>query len=153
MSASSSIEFANLIIKKSNIGKVNDEKKETKPENEMKGGSKENILLKNRLQKFFGNRLIIIDEIHNIRESGNDSANKLVSKQLYKLVKYVENMKLVFMSATPMYNDYKEIIYLTNLLNLNDKRSTIEISDVFNSDGTFKSIHGKESGKELLKEN
>ena len=47
-------------------------------------------------------------------------------------------MKLVLMSATPMYNDYKEIIYITNLLNLNDKRSTIEFSDVFNHDGTFK---------------
>jgi len=156
------IEFANLISKKSNINKQNKSKKTGNPDKMdvgeeshsrfgIEGKSRENILIKNRLQKFFGNRLIIIDEIHNIRESGNDNANKLVSKQLYKLVKYVDNMKLVVMSATPMYNDYKEIIYLINLLNLNDKRSTIEINDVFNSDGTFvKSTNGEESGKELL---
>jgi hypothetical protein len=142
------IEFANLISKKSNLNKDN----KTKKNNIQEGGNKDNILVKNKLQKFFGNRLIIIDEIHNIREANNDSANKLVSKQLFKLVKYVDNMKLVLMSATPMYNDYKEIVYLTNLLNLNDKRSIIEISDVFDIDGNFKkSIDGEESGKELLK--
>jgi superfamily II DNA or RNA helicase len=141
------IEFANLISKKSNI-----EKQKTEKTEKTEKSNNENLLVKNKLQKFFGNRLIIIDEIHNIRESNNDSANKLVSKQLFKLVKYVDNMKLVVMSATPMYNDYKEIIYLTNLLNLNDKRSIIEINDVFDNDGNFvKSINGEESGKELLK--
>ena len=147
------IEFANLISKKSNLNKDNKTKNNKYEENNIQqGGNKDNILIKNKLQKFFGNRLIIIDEIHNIREANNDSANKLVSKQLFKLVKYVDNMKLVLMSATPMYNDYKEIIYLTNLLNLNDKRSIIEISDVFDIDGNFKkSIDGEESGKELLK--
>ena len=143
------IEFANLISKKSSLHEEKSKKKSDKPNQENKN---ENLLIKNKLQKFFGNRLIIIDEIHNIRESNNDSANKLVSKQLFKLVKYVDNMKLVLMSATPMYNDYKEIIYLTNLLNLNDKRSIIEINDVFNNDGTFiKSVNGEESGKDLLK--
>ena len=41
-------------------------------------------------------------------------------------------MKLVLLSATPMFNDYKEIIFLINLLNANDKRSLIDIKDVFN---------------------
>ena len=51
------IEFANLIIKKSNLDNIN-----------LKNlNSKENKLIKNKLQKFFGNRLIIIDEIHNIK--------------------------------------------------------------------------------------
>ena len=138
-------------LQKDELQKDESQKDESQKEY-MKGGVSENILMKNKLQKFFNNRLIIIDEIHNIRESNNDNANKLVSKELYKLVKFVDNIKLVLMSATPMYNDYREIIYLTNLLNLNDKRSTIEIGDVFNNDGSFvKSINGEESGKELLK--
>ena len=36
-----------------------------------------------------------------------------VSNELIKLVKNVDNLKLLFMSATPMFNDYKEIIFLT----------------------------------------
>jgi hypothetical protein len=60
-------------------------------------------------------------------------------------------MKLILMSATPIFNDYKEIIFLTNLLNLNDKRSTIEVEDVFNKDGTFIiDSQGIEIGKQLL---
>ena len=38
---------------------------------------------------------------------------------------YSENMKLLLLTATPMFNDYKEIIWLTNLLNLNDNRFPI----------------------------
>ena len=135
------IEFANLITKKSNIQNIS----------ATITNKDKNILIRNKLQKFFGNRLIMIDEIHNIRESSENS-NKLVAKQLYNLVKNVENMKLVLMSATPMYNDYKEIIFLTNILNMNDKRSIIEINDVFDTDGKFiVNTDGDEIGKELLK--
>lgn len=132
------IEFANLISKVSNITiDVSDK-------------SKKNIMIKNKLQKYFGDRLIIIDEIHNIRDN-KDNSNKLVAKQLTYLVKMVENMRLVLLSATPMFNDYKEIIFLVNILNMNDRRSTIEFSDVFNKDGTFvKNSLGEEIGKELL---
>ena len=41
-------------------------------------------------------------------------------------------MKLLLLTATPMFNDAKEIIWLTNLMNLNDKRFPIRIGDVFN---------------------
>ncbi|MFM6343923.1 MAG: hypothetical protein ACKPFK_02080, partial [Dolichospermum sp.] len=54
---------------------------------------------------------------------------------LMKIAKHAEGLRFVFLSATPMYNSYKEIIWLTNLLNINDKRSIIEISDVFTKDG------------------
>ena len=112
------IELANIISKISNINNlVNIENYNNKDKN---------ILIKNKLQKYFGERLLIIDEIHNIRDS-DENSNKLVASQLYKLVSYVDNMKLILMSATPIFNDYKEIIFLTNLLNLNDKRSTIEV--------------------------
>ena len=64
----------------------------------------------------------------------------------------VDNLKLLLLSATPMYNDYREIIYLVNLMNRNDNRSTIQIKDVFTSDGKFiVDSDGKEIGKELLR--
>ena len=135
-------QFANLIIKKSNISNQSLSTMDSK---------KKQLLIKNKLQKFFNNRLIIIDEIHNIRQS-KDNSNKLVSNELMKLVKNVNNLKLLFMSATPMFNDYKEIIFLINILNLNDRRSIVELKDVFANDGSFIiNSNGEQVGLELFK--
>jgi hypothetical protein len=68
-----------------------------------------------------------------------------------KLVKNVNNLKLLFMSATPMFNDYKEIIFLINILNLNDRRSIVEVKDVFANDGSFiVNSNGEQVGLELF---
>lgn len=96
------------------------------------------------LQTEFSNRLIVIDEVHNIR-SAQDVTNKKVATQLMKLVTHVSNLRLLLLSATPMYNSVKEIVWLLNLMNINDRRSQIDIKDIFNSKGEL-----KDSGKELL---
>lgn len=103
-----------------------------------------------QIQSKFNNVLIIIDEVHNIRLA-EDNKNQTVAVLLMKVAKYAENMRLVLLSATPMFNSYKEIVWLTNLMNLNDKRSTIEVNDVFDNMGNFKPAKGgKESGEDLL---
>ena len=111
-----------------------------------------------KIKQHFSNRLIIIDEIHNLRIS-EANKNKMTSTLLMEIAKKSSNMRLLLLSATPMYNSYSEIIWLTNLLNVNDKRGEIDITDVFNSDGTFRepdterpkrSIRS-EGGRELLK--
>jgi superfamily II DNA or RNA helicase len=98
------------------------------------------------LKQEFNNRLIVIDEIHNIRMS-DDSENKIVAEQLMNVVKYADNLRLLFLSATPMYNSYTEIIWLLNIMNINDRRPTIDVSDVFDKNGEFKK---NPAGKELL---
>ena len=55
------------------------------------------------LQSEFSNRMIVIDEVHNIRTT-QDNANKKVADQLTKLVENVDNIRLLLLSATPMYN-------------------------------------------------
>ena len=131
------IEFANYIFKKSQVTSDLSEQKKK-------------FIIKNKLKKLFNNRLIIIDEIHNIRIS-EDNQDKRVAIELYKLVESVDNLRLLLLSATPMYNSYKEIVWLVNLMNLNDKRSTFDIRDVFSSDGSFKlNDEGEEVGRELL---
>ena len=135
------LEFANYIAKKSNIDNdgivIKDEKHKQK-------------IIQKKLRKVFNGRLCIIDEIHNIRIT-DDNKDKRVADELMKLVKNVNNLRLLLLSGTPMFNSYKEIIWLVNLLNINDRRSTIEIKDVFNKDGSFKvSSSGEEIGKELL---
>ena len=110
-----------------------------------------------KIKQYFSNRLIIIDEVHNLRIS-EANKNKMTSSLLMEIAKKSNNMRLLLLSATPMYNSYSEIIWLTNLLNANDKRGEIEITDVFNADGTFrepdptnKRSYVVEGGRELLK--
>ena len=89
-----------------------------------------------KIKKYFNNRLIIIDEVHNIRDIAIN-ANKDVSKTIFDIIKVADNIRLLLLSATPMYNSYKEIIWITNLLNLNDRRPIIRTRDVFDNDGNF----------------
>jgi superfamily II DNA or RNA helicase len=98
----------------------------------------------NKLRNEFDNRLIVIDEVHNIRKT-EDNENKKVALNLELLVKAVKNMRLLLLSATPMYNSYKEIIWLLNLMNMNDGRGIIQTKNVFDKSGNF-----KEGGEELL---
>lgn len=101
------------------------------------------------IQQEFSNRMIVIDEVHNIRIS-EDNADKRVAQMLLELVNYTENMKLLLLSATPMFNNYQEILWLINLMNLNDKRARVRPKDIFTRDGEFVVRNGKETGKELL---
>jgi hypothetical protein len=126
-------EFANYILK---ISYTENDNKE---------------LMISKLKKNFNNRLIIIDEVHNIRIS-DDNQNKHVAKELFKLVKYVDNIRLLLLSATPMYNSYKEIVWLLNLMNLNDRRSQIELKDVFDKNGNLLiSPDGTQKGEEIIR--
>ena len=131
-------EFANEITK---IAVVNNKMLSEKQKQEQSN---------NQLKRYFSNRLIIIDEVQNIRIS-DDNKNKLVAQELTKLVDVVSDLKLVLLSATPLYNTYTEIIWLINLLNKNDNRSEIEIDDIFDENGEFKiNDRGEEIGKQLL---
>ena len=133
------IEFGRYISKRIDVSELNADE-ETKE-----------ILKKRRINKYFDNRLIIIDEVHNIRIS-DDNSNKQVAKLLTEVAKKSMNMKLLLLSATPMYNSYSEIIWIINLLNINDNRSTIKTNRVFDKDGNFieKGDENSESGLELL---
>jgi hypothetical protein len=122
------IEFANY------IEKIKNGLREKRAKNEE---GKHRSLEISLLQREFNDRLLVIDEIHNIRIS-DDNENKNVAERLLDLVKSAKHMRLLLLSATPMYNNYKEIIWLLNLMNINDRRATLKISDVFDKDGNFK---------------
>ena len=119
---------------------VNKENSKKRNEKSKKINKNENIINKKtirRLRNEFDNRLIVIDEVHNIRKT-EDNENKKVAINLELLVKSAENMRFVLLSATPMYNSYKEIIWLLNLMNTNDRRGRIEVKDIFEKNGEFK---------------
>ena len=89
----------------------------------------------------FDNRLVIIDEAHNIREGGKDT-EKAISKGLRNLVNIAEGMVFVCLTATPMFDSYEEIMFYMNLFFWNDRRqaSTAEfpVSQFFNNKGVLK---------------
>lgn len=148
-------QFANYIIKTMNYNEDMERERDQKQEPIKKPGKTQiqaykdikvtlNKRVIRRLKNEFDNRLVVIDEIHNIRKSDN-AETKRVAINLEYLVKSAENMRFLLLSATPMYNSYKEIIWLLNLMNINDRRAKIDVSDVFEKDGSF-----KPNGKEML---
>jgi hypothetical protein len=85
------------------------------------------------IRRYYSNRLIIIDEVHNCTKE-----DKRLAKLLLKIATHAENLRFILLSATPMYNSPREIIWLCNLLNINDGRSTISYEDVFSADGEMR---------------
>ena len=107
------------------------------------------------LREEFGYRMLIIDEAHNIRDVGieesgeedldtgkedaeSEKAGKLLTPYLRRLVSDVDGMKLMLMTATPMFNSVREIVFLMNLLLKNDKKASISETQLFNKDNTLK---------------
>ena len=126
---------------------------------------------KRKIRHRFSNTLMVIDEVHNIRHNANSTMNEKYEKKnkigelLMMVAKYSENMRLLLMSATPVFDSPTEIIRIANLLNVNDKRPLLKINDVFYTkddednqfvDGDFRSSTQlgdtirMEGGQELL---
>lgn len=72
------------------------------------------------IHETFDNRLLIIDEAHNLREGGSEM--KTVSTGLETLVKTANGLVLVLLTATPMYDSHEEIIFYMNLFLWNDRK-------------------------------
>jgi hypothetical protein len=107
------------------------------------------------LRSEFEGRLIIIDEAHNLRDvpgetsedmldvAGGDeevedsAAGKRLTPSLLEVLDTVQGMKLCLLTATPMYNNYLEIIFLLNLMLKNDKRRELRASEIFQPNGKF----------------
>jgi hypothetical protein len=93
--------------------------------------------------KILEDKVIIIDEAHNIRNS-----SKLEDKRIYtaisKALKDGINNKLILLSATPIYNEPTDILDLLYLFLLNDKRNEIlkkinpPFENLFNNENKIK---------------
>jgi hypothetical protein len=104
------------------------------------------------LRRLFSDHLIIVDEAHNLRDLAADGAGDAVAKGeeaenaggkalnpfLRRIVLNAEGMRLVLMTATPMYNSAPEIVLLLNYLLLNDTKSEasrLKVEDLFSREG------------------
>ena len=94
------------------------------------------------IHETYDNRLVIVDEAHNLREGGDLDVEKSVSAGMEKLVKTANGLVLVLLTATPMYESYEEIVYYMNLFGWNDRTlaptKKLKSSDYFDSGGVVK---------------
>ncbi len=125
------------------------------------------------LQGEFSNRVIIVDEAHNLRDmlasaSASASASattedadaaddtlqqdmdskggKRLTPYLKQVLEVSEGLTLLLMTATPMYNSYTEIVFLLNLLLINDKFPVIKLENIFD----LKTQKFTEGGRKIL---
>lgn len=84
------------------------------------------------LKDAFSNRVFVVDEAHNVRLS-NEAKEKEVPPKLEHVMRVAENVKLLLLTATPMYNTASEIVFLLNLLLRNDGRPTLDVAEVFDT--------------------
>ena len=92
-----------------------------------------------QIKAHFSNTVLIIDEVHNIKENSGDT-DKLAKLLKDNLVSKVSNMKLLLLSATPMFNEPTEIVYLLNLLLYNSgqiksEAQELKVSTLFTTEG------------------
>ena len=98
------------------------------------------------ISNMFDNAVIIADEAHDLRS--NNMLDKIVPPILTKVLKYSSNLRLIFLTATPIYDKPQNIISIINYFLLNDKRPIMKESDVFDKDGNL-----KPDGRHILEEN
>lgn len=89
-----------------------------------------------KYRKMFSDSVLIVDEAHNIKDK-SDKDQHIVPPILMKAVTYAKNLRLILLSATPMFDSYADLIPILNYLLLNDKRAKIKERDIFTKDGDF----------------
>ena len=98
--------------------------------------------LKKWVHETFDNRLLIVDEAHNLRDTTESETSKLVGIALEYILKNAVGITLVLLTATPMYDSYDEIVYYFNLFLMNDRKlpsnKPLKASDIFTPTGEFK---------------
>ena len=113
----------------------------------------------------FSDHCLIIDEAHNLRdvydeEDGDAKATtdlkegKKLTPILKQIVRVAEGLRLMLMTATPMYNTAPEIVFLLNLLYLNDTKDDsklLKVREIFEEDESRFAPGGEEKLQTLMK--
>lgn len=73
-------------------------------------------LTNNEIIKEFSNKIIIIDEVHNIKEVNKKSTEYGVYKSIQHMLRIIKNSKILFLTATPMVDNANELLPLLNLI-------------------------------------
>ena len=73
------------------------------------------------IRETYDNRLIIIDEAHNLRDNTETTKNeKIVNAALRKIIQTANGITLVLLTATPMFDTFDEILDYFNMFLWNE---------------------------------
>ncbi|KAG1669748.1 hypothetical protein FOA52_001577 [Chlamydomonas sp. UWO 241] len=89
-----------------------------------------------RIRDQFSDSVIIIDEAHSLR----GSEAKQMAAALQRVLKLTSNVKLVLLTATPMFNHASDIVSLINMLRSNDKRPPVSLPSLMTVSGVPNSV-------------
>ena len=92
------------------------------------------------IENTYSNRVLIIDEVHNIRTEEGDIKSRDTIKYIELVIRHSKNLRLILLTANPMYNISSEIVWIVNMLLLNDNRTLLSEKEIFDSDGNIKDI-------------
>jgi hypothetical protein len=91
-----------------------------------------------KLINYFDDRVIIVDEVHNMRILNEDKSGKDATKFFQYILSKLQNHVLVLLTATPMFNSYEEIKFILNLINLSENKvslfNNVNNIKIFNDD-------------------
>ena len=92
-------------------------------------------MINKNISDIFSDTFLIIDEAHNIKEG---EGSKTLPPLLERIITNSKNMKLLLLTATPMSDNSREIIWLLNLLLMNDNKPKLNEGDYFDKNGNLK---------------
>lgn len=97
-------------------------------------------LSEDAIKRQYSNRVIIIDEVHNLRIQQGDAESKGLYYSMHRFLHSVENCRVLLLTATPIWDKTNEIASLMNLiLPMNNQFPTGSDFDAeyFSGDGTI----------------
>ena len=97
------------------------------------------------IKEKYSNRVLIIDEVHNIRSGETQKDGRATIHYIEMVIKYSDKLRLILLTANPMYNLSTEIVWILNMLLLNENKPIIMEKDIFDNEGNL-------IGEELLKD-
>ena len=77
------------------------------------------------IQETYSDRVLIIDEVHNIR-TGGESEVRDTLYHIELVLKHSKDLKLILLTANPMFNQAEEIVWILNMLRLNDSKPLLQ---------------------------
>lgn len=96
------------------------------------------------IEKNYSNRVIIIDEVHNIKDTEKKRKEEkvYVYKQIHRILHLAKNRKIILLSATPMKDNSNEFASILNLILPLDRQLPRgkEFNEMFFQDDKLKNI-------------
>ena len=85
------------------------------------------------IENNYSNRVLIIDEVHNLKDKVDTKGNLKRYDIVRDIVSYSKNLRLILLSGTPMSHSAKEIINIINLMLYNEGFEPLDLDDFFDA--------------------